>query len=128
VSIDLTFREVGSFEAESPLDRQLTQLEENASRAFASVALQARSKLKPTETKTEAYTAKLGELVVTSGTLTVTLPVATPQNAGEVVGVLRQSGTVTVMAASGLVQGAATDSLGTSGLYRYESTGVGWWR
>src|SRR5678815_1823192 len=117
--LDPQFREVGSFDAADPLGRQIGQLEENASRAFATVGERSLAKLRPTETKTAAYTASLGDLVVTSGTLTVTLPVATPKNAGEEVGVLRQSGTITVMAPTGLVQGAATDSLGTSGVYRY---------
>lgn len=126
--LDLKFSEVGSFDAESPLDRQIQQLEANTSQAFDTVALAALGRLSPTATKTASYATKLGELVVTSGSLTVTLPVSTSRNAGEEIAILRQSGTITVLAASGLVQGAASDSLATTGLFRYTSTGTGWWR
>lgn len=121
-------RQINQFKDGAELSRQLSQHEDFVREALGNVAQQAAPKLRPTQTKTAAYTAALDDLVVAAGTFSVTLPVAKPQNAGREVGVLVKSGTVTVTVVSGLVQGAATDALATVGLRRYVSDGVGWWR
>lgn len=110
------------------LQRSLAQLEQNVADAMKRIAAQATPLLTPTNRKTSAYGASLDELVVAAGTFPVILPIATTQNAGRRVGVEVQSGTVTVSAASGQVQGGASDALSTVGRYEYESDGVGWWR
>ncbi len=109
------------------LKRGVSQLEANAKDAFAQTAQQVLGKLSPTNLKTAAYSALLGDMVLASGTFAVTLPVATPQSAGEIVGVVVKSGTITVTSQS-KVQGAASDVLTLAGEYLYVSTGVDWWR
>lgn len=107
--------------------RAVVDLEANVGDAIDRIAQQALPKLTPTARQIAAYVAKVDDLVVTSGTLTVTLPVATSKNNGRVIGVLVQSGTVTVGSQS-TVQGAVSDALATAGLYLYVSTGTSWWR
>ena len=61
--------------------------------------------------------------------MTVILPTANQQNRGRPLAVLRAAGTVVVTAVSSIVQGAASESLATTGLYIYYSDGIGgWWR
>jgi len=128
VSIDPKFKTLGSFDDGDTLSRQLVQQENNIDVAFKNTAGSALPKLLPTQTKTAAYNAALDELINAAGTFTVKLPIALPQNAGRVVGIVLTTGTVTVMTASTLVQGAATDVLTAAGAYLYTSDGVGWWR
>ncbi len=128
MALDPKFRTVGSFEAESPLDRQLDQLETNASAAFRALASQAWAKLTPTNEKTSDYPAKLGELVMTDGDIRVMLPVSSPQNAGEAVGVIvALEHVVTTFSAQSDVQGGDEDQI-PEGMWLYISTGAGWWR
>lgn len=111
------------------IERKTVEFEDNVKKSFANVAGQALPKLAPTNLKTAAYTAMLDELVVCNGTFNVTLPVASSKNGGRQVGVIVRAGTITVITASGLVQGAASDALGTAGMYAYTSDGIaGWWR
>lgn len=128
MAVDPKFKELGSFEADRPLERQLLQLEASAAQAFGNVATQGRAKLKPTRRQTADYVAKLGELVVASGELSVTFPTATSANAGEPIGIEVDDATVTVRSVGCLVQGEANELLSTKGLYVYESDSVGWWR
>lgn len=125
-----SFREHQNFSVQpAELSRQVGDLEDNVRDALNQAADGALGLLVPTNLKTAAYSAMLGELVVASGTFLVTLPVASPQNAGAVVGiVVTTAGTISVASASGLVQGVATDALSATGLFLYESNGVGWWR
>lgn len=123
--IDPKLRRLNDF---AQAERALPQLEQNVADALARVAEQAQPHLTPTNLKTSAYVAGLDETVVARGTFIVTLPIAAAQNAGRCVAVELQSGTVTVVTASGQVQGAASDALSTAGLYCYVSDGVGWWR
>ncbi len=125
--LDAKFRTVGSFEAESPLDRQIQQFEDNAAAALKALAAQAWAKLVPTNRKTADYPAKLGELVIATDGVAVQLPVATSKNAGEAVGIVVEEGSVTTFSASSDVQGGDTDTLPV-GQWLYISTGVGWWR
>lgn len=124
MSIDPRFRQVRQFDDAT---RAVRDLEDNAGDALQRIADQALPKLTPTNIKIAAYVAGLDELVMTNGTLAVTLPVATAANNGRVVGVVVQSGTVTVTSQSA-VQGATSDALATAGLYLYVSTGSTWWR
>lgn len=129
MSVDPRFKEVGSFDADAPLDRQLTQLEEHAADAFARVAEQALPRLTPTMRQTKAYTAKLDELVPVGGNaVPVTLPTATSANAGRFVAVEIDGGSASVRSVGCEVQGAQVDELASDGLYLYGSDGVGWWR
>lgn len=125
-----SFREHQNFSVQAAeLSRQVGDLEDNVRDALNQTADGALGLLVPTNLKTSAYAAMIGELVVASGTFLVTLPVASPQNAGAIVGVIvTDAGTISVASASGLVQGVATDALSTTGLFLYESNGVGWWR
>src|SRR3954449_9949009 len=86
--------------------------------------------LTPTATKTGAYTAASGELVVadaTAGTFAVTLPAPT---AGRRVGVKRTSSganAVTVSPASGLIDGYTSVSLTTQGaVIVLDADGTNW--
>lgn len=130
MSLDPKFRTIGSFDADKPeqLGRQIQALEDNVSAALGRSAAQALAKLSPTNRKTAAYVAALGELVIAAGTFTVTLPVSSSKNQGELVGVVVESGTITAITPGGTVQGGTSDSLPASGLFLYESTGTGWWR
>lgn len=88
-------------------------------------------RLLPTDVKTADYTAAIGEAVLVDtaggGTVTVTFPTMTDDNAGQFVGVVRLSslGTVNITSASDI------DGLGTffslplqAGLYLYLSEGT----
>lgn len=108
--------------------RQAVQFEANVSKSLTNIANQAQPKLAPTNLKTAAYTALLDELVVCNGTFNLMLPVATPSNQGREIGVIVRAGTVTVITASGLVQGAASDALAGPIKSTYVSTGTDWWR
>lgn len=129
--IDPQFRELNQFHTDKPqeLGRQLSQHEDFVAAALKNVADGAFPLFVPTQRKTAAYTAKLDEVVVANGTFTVTLPAPTAQNAGRMVAVLVESGTITVKTSNAaLVQGAPSDTLPVAGLFLYESTGVAWWR
>jgi hypothetical protein len=128
MSVDPRMREVGNFDADAPLDRQLAQLESNAVNAFEAVKRQASPLLKPTSTQVADYNAKLDELVVTGATMKVRLPAPAAANAGRRVGVLLTTGTVTSSTVDGQVQGASSDALTVPGFYEYVSVGTGWWR
>lgn len=128
MSVDAKFRTVGSFDADPALARQIQELEDNTADAFDVVRSQAQPRLNPTQAKTSAYTADLDELVRVTGTFTLRFPVASAINAGRMIGVVVKSATVTVVCASGQVQGSTSDSLTVNGWYLYISDGTGWWR
>lgn len=127
MAIDPRFKEIGAFEAEQELERQLGQLQENVSASFGNVAEQGLSRLTPTKRQTADYTAKLDELVVAVADIVVTFPVATPKNAGRFIGIEVVDAVVTVRCAQSDVQGD-TDEISDDGVYLYLSDGVRWWR
>jgi len=124
-------RTVGSFDTGSPdkLERQLVEFQQAVDDTVRGLLGKSPKLLVPTNLKTAAYTAQLGELVVCKGTFTLTLPVANTATAGRQCGVLvTAAGTITVKAVTGNVQNAATDALATVGLRIYTSVGGSWWR
>lgn len=134
MSSPVLFKKLGNFGPPDQLTRQLAALEGNIDDAFRRLAA-ANGILSPTPVKTIAYAAKIGELVPfdTAGASgKVALPVATVDNAGLPVGVIRLSASNTLIVAppSGTVQGGAADTLpATVGLYLYYPHPVkGWWR
>lgn len=113
---------------EKDLLRQVTSFEGNVADALDQISQQAQPRLVPTNLKTTTYTAQEEDLIPAQGTFTITLPVANSQNAGRFIGIVVRSGTITVNALSGQVQGGATDTLSSVGFFLYISDGVGWWR
>lgn len=108
--------------------RQISVLEDNIRKALTNIANQALPRLKSTNLKVAAYTALLDDLVPCNGTFTITLPVASANNQGRCIAIEVKSGAISVISASGLVQGIATDLVNVAGLYVYVSDGMGWWR
>ncbi len=128
-------RTVGNFTAKDPtqLERQLSQLEQNVDDALRSTVVAFVPVPQPTNTKTAAYVAALDEMVrvnTAAGSVTIVLPVATPQNAGRGIAVARLSAanTLTVAPVSGTVNGAASLALTAAvRLFFLLSDGAGWW-
>lgn len=108
--------------------RKTNELEKAVGTSFDNVASQGQPKLVPTNLKTAAYVASLDDLVVCSGSFSLTLPTANATNAGREVGLVIKSGTITVSSPGCLVQGGDTDAPSVLGRYIYRSDGVGWWR
>lgn len=128
MGIEVKLRTVGSFEADPKLERGLVQFEDNVNAGLRALAQAAFAKLKPTNTKTADYPAVLGELVMTDGDIRVMLPVSSPQNRGECVGiVVALEHLVTTFSAESDVQGGDEDQV-PEGLWLYVSSGAGWWR
>lgn len=134
----LNFRELGNFpEDNRELKRAIGQLEDNVAEALKKVEAFASVLAAPTNIKTASYSALVDELVVTdtsNASLTVTLPDATPLNAGHDVSIIRTSAsnTLTARAVGSKVQGGAA-GIGeavpaAAGLYVYRSSGRDWWR
>lgn len=139
--MNVLFRELGSFPSDpDELAQALARLEGNIADSFAQAGKLSLPVPVPTDAKVASatavgYAAKLGELVTTDTTaasMTVRLPDASAQNAGQEVAVIRRSAanTLTVSAASTNVQGAAAGDAApaATGLYVYVSTGRDWWR
>ena len=128
-------RFVGTFNTKEPteLSRQLTQLEQNVDDAIRSTAKATLPVFTPTNRKTTTYTAAVGELVrvdTSAANVSIVLPVATPQNAGQSILVARMSSsnTLTVGSVSGLVNATASLALTAAvRLFVLVSDGVGWW-
>lgn len=127
-AIDPKFRQINNFQADKPaqLEQNLGRLEDDVDLALKRVAAGTAPLFDPTNLKQSAYLAALDELVECAGTFRVTLPVATPANAGRHVGVENKSGTQTVAPVTGLVNGSATYSCATVGFFDFVSNGVGW--
>lgn len=129
-------RRISLFEGNSPesLQRQVRQLEDNSAEAVRKLDAAFLPVLVPTNTKTGNYIASIGEMVIvdsSAGNIAVTAPVATVKNAGRCFAVVRKSAAnaVVVAAVSGLVTGAASDTLPTTlRIYLFFSDGTGWWR
>ena len=129
-------RLVNNFEPTSPEgDRQIGQFEQNVSDEFDALEEVVALKLKPTNRKTSDYKAKLGDLVMVDtlgGDVSITLPVSTPRNAGQVVGVAMMSASnicnVGVHDGTATVNLVATKSFtGAIGMHVFYSAGNGWW-
>ncbi len=126
-----------SYDTDDPeaLSRQLGQLEANVAETLASVGQVHAVAPKPTNRKTTTYAAKLGEMVLvdtTAGNAAVTLPVSSPQNAGQtiVVVMLSASNTCNVSCVDGsstINQGPLKALSGAIGVTVFWSTGIGWY-
>lgn len=128
VSVEPKFRTLRQFDGDDALARRVSHLEDNIERAFMMTAKTAAPLGTATNRKTADYVAKIDELVTCAGTFTLGLPAASAENAGRSVTAIVESGTVTVRAVSGNVQGGSSDALATIGLRRYVSNGTDWWR
>jgi hypothetical protein len=108
--------------------RYAEQLEENIEAAFRRVEDGFLRKLDPQDTTERSVTAKIGQLIVAKGTLTVTLPVATRDNAGRPVAVATLAGVVTVQAQTGQsLNGSATAAVAAAdGMKLFWSLGDKW--
>lgn len=128
------FRNISQFpKSLDALAPVLSRFEGNIADAFTGLLKCRQPQLTVTERKTSIVQGRVDEVVSvdTSGAnVPVLLPVATPDNKGHLVGVLKtaSANSAIVECVGQLVQGAASDTLSTAGLYLYLSTGAAWWR
>lgn len=121
------FREAAVGDDPEQALRYMEQLEQNIAAAFARVEQGFLRKFEVTGLNEASVIAKVGQLVLTKGTLTVTLPVATRDNAGKPVGIVSLSGTVTVNAQTAQnVNGGATTSITGQDMQVFWSLGDQW--
>lgn len=131
MDIDPQFKQLKQFSSGDALTRGVSQLEGNVAASFKRVATQAVPLLRPTNVKTSDYAAQLDEMVIvdtsSGATVTITMPVTTPDNRGRYVGIVRKSAAGDVI----LVSQSDIDGAGTSlplplseGLYLFCSQGV----
>lgn len=129
--IQPNFRKQSQFPQGDALKRGVSAFEDEVGKAFSNVATQAFPKLVPTDVKVADYESKLDDLVLvdssSGATINITLPVATSDNRGRGIGIVRMSS----MGAVILISQTDIDGAGTSlplpltvGLYTYLSEGA----
>ncbi len=128
--------EIEQFDAPGSLGRQLSRFEDNMAETFQAFASVMAIKLQPTNRKTLTYAAKLGELVMvdtSAGDVPATMPVATPANAGQMIGFVKLSASnvinLSVIDGSDTLNGGPTQPVGGAsiGLTLFISSGEGWY-
>lgn len=129
--IQTNFRKQSQFLPDDGLKRGVSAFEDETSKAFSRVADQAFPKLIPTDVKTSDYAAQLDDLVLvdssTGGTIKISLPVATPDNRGRGIGIVRLSSAgIIILLSQTDIDGAGTSLIMplTVGLYMYLSEGA----
>ncbi len=130
----MELKQVKNFSPEQ-LARQLSEFEGNVADTFLAVGNVLTVKLKPTARQTIRYAAKPGDLVMTdtkAGDVSVIMPVPTPANAGQTIGIVTLSAANNVNLSSidgkDTLNGGPTDLVGGSiKLTTYISSGAGWY-
>ncbi len=129
------FKQVKTFSDEQ-LSRQLSQFEGNVAETFLAVGNVLAVKLKPTNRRAVASAAKVGDLVMVdtaAGDVPVTMPVATPANAGQMIGFVKLSASnvinLSVIDGSSTLNHGPTQPVGGAsvGLTLFISSGEGWY-
>jgi hypothetical protein len=99
--------------------RYAESLERATEEAFHRVEVGYQRRFDVLTSKENAVTAKIGQMIVANGTLTLTLPASTSDNAGRSVAVVVLAGTVTLNSMNGqTINGAASATVAAAAMVR----------
>lgn len=126
----MTLQKVAEFTRDAELNRRLRDLQENVATALDASSGGTRPRVLIVQ---QAGTiVRLGDLAIVAPGFTLELVLAEPPLTadGQELSIVKQSagGTITVRPASGRVNGAATQSLTSVGIYRYVAARGSYWR